>query len=209
MPFTTVGETLHMFMVLAWCRPFVDALALVQVIALPMIIVNTLGAGVFAQILSVTIVQRERRLSLHAQQILAVANQTVGHLRSGLNYDSARATAEIIFAKTAPAAVAITDDGTVLAHIGEGADHHLAGEPILTQATRSVLATGEAVFLHGRSAIGCHEPACPFTQAIIVPLRKGPALVGTLKLYGSAKVKLDQIRFELAKGLAELFSSQL
>jgi two-component system sensor histidine kinase LytS len=209
MPLTAVGETLHMLLVLAWCRPFVDALALVQVIALPMIIVNTLGASVFAQILSVTIVQRERRLSQHAQQILAVANQTVGHLRSGLNYDSARATAEIIYAKTSPAAVAITDDSMVLAHIGEGADHHLPGQPILTQATRSVLATGEAVFLHGRTLIGCHEPDCPFTQAIIVPLRKGSTLVGTLKLYGSSMVKLDQIRFELAKGLADLFSFQL
>jgi two-component system sensor histidine kinase LytS len=209
MPLTTVGETLHMFLVLAWCRPFADALALVQVIALPMIIVNTLGAGVFAQILSVTIVQRERRLSQHARQILAVANQTVGHLRSGLNPDSARATAEIIFAKTSPAAVAITDEGTVLAHIGEGADHHLPGQPILTSATRSVLATGEAVFLHGRALIGCNQPDCPFTSAIIVPLRKGATIVGTLKLYGSSRVKLDQIRFELAKGLADLFSFQL
>lgn len=51
--------------------------------------------------------------------------------------------------------------------------------------------------------------ACPFYSAIIVPLKKGDRIVGTLKLYGSKEKELNRIQFEIAKGLTDLFSLQM
>ncbi|MBG0777842.1 MAG: histidine kinase [Desulfovibrionaceae bacterium] len=204
-----VGESVHMLLVLAMSRPFADALALVQLIAVPMIVVNSLGAALFVEALYLQIRMRDKRDSGQVQQILSIANQSLAHLRSGLSIASAQATARIIFERVPVAAVAITSSTEVLAHIGAGSDHHVPGKPFRTGATHRVLATGQPIFSTGREVIGCDKPDCPLASAAVIPLKKSGEIVGALKLYGTEDAPLDQMRFELAKGLADLFSTQL
>jgi two-component system sensor histidine kinase LytS len=204
-----VGESVHMGLVLALSRPFAEALALVEVIGAPMIVINAMGAAIFVKALSLQRRLREQRDSTQARRILSIASQTVAHLRGGLTPDSARATAAIILAETGVAAVAITGETTILAHVGVGEDHHQAGTHWRTKGTRLAFEKGTALFLHDRDSIGCDDAACPLREAIIVPLRKGKAIRGCLKIYGTKDHPLDQTLFELAKGLAELFSTQL
>ncbi len=206
---TAAGEFLHMILVLALAKPLPQAVQLVDVIGLPMILVNSMGVAMFVQVLKVQLHFKDLRDSAKARQILSIVNQTLIHLREGLSPRSARATAEIILREAGVAAVALTSKDRVLAHVGLGEDHHLPGHPLATKATRSVLETGHPRFIRDRESIGCENPACPLTGAIIIPLLKGPELLGCLKLYGSRKKPLDQTRFELAKGLAGLFATQL
>jgi two-component system sensor histidine kinase LytS len=208
-PLAIVGESCHMLLVLALSRPFSEALRLVEVIAPPMIIINALGAALFVELINVFFQDREKRESLHAQQILDIANMTVSHLRSGLNLESARQTALILHTHVRLAAVAITDTRNVLAHVGEGDDHHLPASPIKTEATREVLRTGETRFITDHEGIGCDVADCPHTSAIIVPLTKAGLIVGTLKFYGSETTPLNNTLYELGKGLGNLFSTQL
>jgi len=203
-----VGEILHMGLVLLMSRPVDQAIELVEVIALPMIIGNTLGAGLFIHVIKTLYEFRERKDSTQAQKIFTIANSTVRYLRSGLNSESAQATASIIYRQVPVAAVSITDSTTVLAHVGMGEDHHLSGRPIITSATKEVIKTGTSIFIRHKEKIGCDHPRCPFRSAIIVPLKKGGEIVGTLKLYGSKGVELNRIQFEIAKGLTDLFSIQ-
>ncbi len=202
-------ETIHQLMVLTMAKPFSQAVSLVKVIAIPMIFVNTLGAVLFVQALHMIFVYRSKRDSSRIQQIFDIANKTVKHLRSGLNRDSARATARIIWERVHVAAVDITSPGEVLAHVGAGDDHHIPGRPLRTEATKKVMRTGKAAFLRGREAIGCDMPGCPLASAVIVPMKKKGMIVGSLKLYGTDSIQLDEVHFELAKGLADLFSTQL
>jgi two-component system sensor histidine kinase LytS len=204
-----VGETMHMGMVLALSHSFAQALELVRIIAPSMIILNTLGAAAFVQVINVVFRFRARQDSIQAQELLDIANATVSHLRAGLTLESAAATARIIHSRVAVGAVAVTDRVNVLAHIGQGSDHHLAGRPVVTSATREVLETGEPMYVSDKEHIGCAHPRCPFASAVIVPLHKGGNVVGTLKFYGTAGKSLDLMLFELAKGLANLFSTQL
>jgi two-component system sensor histidine kinase LytS len=46
-------------------------------------------------------------------------------------------------------------------------------------------------------------------SAIIIPLRKGGQVIGTLKLYGDDDTHLNTVDFQIALGLADLFSTQL
>ncbi|TVM34491.1 LytS/YhcK type 5TM receptor domain-containing protein [Oceanidesulfovibrio marinus] len=204
-----VGESVHMVLVASLSKPTTDALALVQIIAGPMILVNALGASLFVELLAMQIRFRDKRDSGQTHQILSIVNQTVGLLRRGLNPESARATAKIIYDLIPVAAVDITSKDRVLAHMGDGGDHHVPGSPIRTEATKKALEEGEGVFIRDREMIGCDVTTCPLTEAIIVPLRKSSRIVGCLKLYGTADKPLDHTRFELAKGLADIFSTQL
>ncbi|MFW5487333.1 MAG: LytS/YhcK type 5TM receptor domain-containing protein [Desulfovibrio sp.] len=208
-PLTFAGETIHMVLVLTLSRNYIDAVELVKLIAAPMIIINTLGSALFVEIINMFIQDRDRRESLHAQQILDIANHTVSYLRSGLTLESAQATAEIIHKRVGVAAVAVTDTRTVLAHVGEGSDHHLVSHDVRTRATKEVLRTGEAVFITSASRIGCDHQGCPLDSATIVPLKKNSTVVGSLKFYGSEYAPLNRTMFELTKGLGNLFSTQL
>lgn len=202
-------ETIHQLMVLTMAKPFSQALSLVKVIAIPMIVVNTLGAVLFVQALHMIFVYRSKRDSSRTQQIFDIANKTVKHLRSGLNRDSARATARIIWERVQVAAVDIASPTEVLAHVGVGDDHHVPGHPLRTEATKKVMSSGDAVLIRSREGIGCDVHDCPLSSAVIVPMKKRGMIVGSLKLYGTDDVQLDEVHFELAKGLADLFSTQL
>jgi two-component system sensor histidine kinase LytS len=203
------GEIVHMSLILILSRPFHEAVELVRLIAPPMIVVNAMGASLFVEVINLLARDRERRESLHAQMILDIANLTVSYLRSGLNRESAEATAKIIHDRLGVAAVAITDTENVLAHVGAADDHHLPDRPIRTNATREVLNSGQALFLDSSDRIGCNHDSCPLTSAIIVPLGQSRDIVGTLKFYGSNNSPLNRTLFELGKGLGNLFTTQL
>ena len=202
-------ETMHQIMVLSMAKPFEQAVDLVKVIALPMIAVNTFGAVLFVQTLHLLFEYRNRRDSSRISQIMDIANKTVAHLRSGLDENSARETARIIWERIPVAAVDIASNNRVLAHLGVGDDHHLSGEPLRTTATKKVLQSGIPTFLRSKEDIGCDYPECPLMSAVIVPMRKGNHIVGCLKFYGTNDIPLHASHFELAKGLAGLFSTQL
>jgi len=204
-----VGESLHMLMVLALARPFTSALDLLRIISIPMILINTLGAGLFVQIINIVLRDRAKRASIQAQKALNIANKTVSHLRSGLNLDTARITAQIIFDNISIAAVSITDDDRILAFIGAGDDHHKAGQKIQTSSTEVVVETGKPLFIKNKSKIGCNITGCPLQSAIIIPLKKSGNIVGALKLYGDKDVLLSDTDLQIAIGLANLFSTQL
>lgn len=208
-PLTFLGECMHMLLVLKFSRSYDEAVALVKLIAPPMITINTCGSALCVEIINIFFRDRDRRESIHAQKILDIANLTVSYLRSGLSLESAQATAQIIHDRVGVAAVAITDTHTVLAHIGQGADHHKPDHPIGTRATRDVLQTGIPVHLRKPNEIGCDAPHCPFTGAAVVPLEKNGKVVGTLKFYGCESHPMNITLFELAKGLGNLFSTQL
>ena len=103
-----VGESIHMGLVLALAQPFETALSVVRLIGTPMIILNAIGAGCLIEMIRMVVRNRERRASIQARKAMTIANQTVIHLREGLNEASALATAEIIHQQTRVAAVAVT-----------------------------------------------------------------------------------------------------
>ncbi|MEW6188731.1 MAG: histidine kinase [Actinomycetota bacterium] len=151
----------------------------------------------------------EHGKAMQSHQILEIANQTLPYLRTGLNSDSASKVAEIIHKESDALAVALTDLNTVLAFTGGGKNHHRAGKPIMTKATRESLKYDETRILKSREEIGCPVLDCPLQAAIVVPLELRGKAVGALKFYYDNKEKLTESRVTVAEGLARLLSTQL
>ncbi|RQD69199.1 MAG: sensor histidine kinase [Tindallia sp. MSAO_Bac2] len=204
-----LAETAQMLIILLIARPFADALALVQVIVVPMVIVNSIGIALFVGILENIYKEQERIAASHAEKVLKIANLTLPYFRKGLKEEVAGRVVEIIYQDIDIAAVSITDDRKILAHRGLGADHHRPGEPIATSATLGVVKSGAHRIISKKEEINCHYQECPLKAAIVVPLKEQDKTVGTLKLYREAEHSISHLDEELALGLAQLFSTQI
>lgn len=202
-------EALQMLIILLLAKPFDAALSLVKVIAVPMIVVNSLGLAVFVEMVSSVSKEQERVGAYQAQTALKIALKTLPYLRGGLKETSAAETARIILGMTDLDAVAITDETRILAHVGAEQDHHKPGDDILTLATKKSLESGSIQVPATRNEISCSYAKCRLASAIIVPLKRREKIVGTLKMYRLKENGISALDMELANGLAHLFSNQL
>lgn len=203
-----LAETVQMGIILLISDPFPRAWALVQEIGAPMIVANGVGSALFLLIIRNVLHEEEKVGALQAQKALKLAESTVSHLRKGLTMDSAEKACQIIYGEVQVSAISMTDKQRILAHVGQAGDHHKAGEPIQTDATRDVIETGERVVV-SHEEIQCQQADCPLGAAVIVPLKKRQEVVGTLKFYVSSQKEISNVLLELIQGLSALLSQQL
>lgn len=203
-----LAETVQMGIILLVSNPFSRAWALVQEIGLPMIVANGVGSALFLLIIRNVLHEEEKVGALQAQKALKLAEYTVSHLRKGLTKESAEKACQIIFSEVQVSAISMTDEQHILAHVGQADDHHKAGEPIQTDATRAVINTGKREVVR-HEEIHCQHPNCPLGAAVIVPLKKRQEVVGTLKFYVTTEKEISNVLLELIQGLSALLSQQL
>lgn len=142
-------------------------------------------------------------------ETLAILTETLPYLRTGLNRESAGKTASLLLERLAVKAVSIVDQERVLAFVGEGSDHHRPGQPYLTELTKEVMRTGRPGVVRTRDGIGCPNPDCPLSSAVVVPLKVRSKTVGCLKFYQVGHGRLGKTEVETASSLAKLFSAHL
>lgn len=203
-----VIELFQMVFIVLTAKPFERAWDLVKVVGAPMIINNAIGIGLF-----IMIIQNIRRIASveateQAKTSLLLADNILKHLSLGFNEKSADKIAAIIYQSTEFKAVAITNKSHILTHMGVGADHHRIHEKCKTKITQQVLSTGKMAIAPNKEDIGCDHPGCKLKTAIVIPLNDGKEVLGALKLYKTQGHMSDK-EIELAKGLSNIFSSQL
>lgn len=203
-----LAEAIQMSMILLISRPFEQAVALVEVIGLPMILANGVGAALFILIVHNVISEQEKVTALQAQKTLRIANQTLGYLRKGMNADTAQTVCDILFCELKPSAVAMTNQTNILAHVGIASDHHKVGSPIRTDETRDVIHHGQLVVVND-GTIHCDYPGCRLGAAVIAPLIRRGETIGTLKLYYPSEKVITDVSIELIAGLSSLLSNQI
>lgn len=204
-----IMEIFQMIFILIVAKPFTSALHLVEIIAVPMVVMNGFGTLMFMVIIKSMVLEEERTQALQTHKALNIAQLTLPHFRTGLNEKSCQKVAEIIFDATKADAISITDTKNVLAHIGAGGDHHNRKQNILTKLTRTVLEDGVILTAKNKEEIGCNHEKCPLKAAVVLPLKAHNQTVGSLKLYFTNPNRLTTVEQELAEGLSKLFSTQL
>ena len=207
---TFVAEAIQMGMILLIARPYGEAVALVRVIAIPVMVANATGAALFMSILRDRMNIYDEAGASSGARALRVAERTLRLVSKGLTGDVARDIAKIIREEMGVGAVSITDAEKVLAFVGAGTDHHHAGGSIASQWTRKTIAGSEVTFLDGvgtsyRCAL---SKKCPLRSVLVVPLRVDGEGLGTIELYGTANRFLESNR-TVGEGLTSLLASQL
>lgn len=201
-------ESLEMILILALSKPFDVALSIVKDIYIPMGFANAIGISLFILLIENIFDEKEQIAAKQAKISLEIANKTLPYFRN-MDGDSFDEICKIIKNYINADAVAITDKKYVLAHVGTGSDHHTKGSKILTTATEKVIEDGSILVLQNSNEINCSVKECPLKSAIVVPLKEGEKIKGTLKIY---YIKEDAVSFKdknLAIGLSQIISTQL
>jgi len=201
-------ESIEMLLILLLSRPYDSALVIVRSIYFPMSLTNALGICILIILIQNIFDEKEQMAAKQAQLALEIANKTLPYFRD-INSDSLERICSIIKESTGVAAVSITDKTTILAHVGLGSDHHISGEPLKTSATEEVIRNGDIHILNHPEEIECSVEGCKLKSVIIVPLKEGDELCGTLKLYSAKENGISFTHEKLAIGLSQLISTQL
>lgn len=208
---TLVAEIVQMAIILIVAKPFDQAYSLVSAIAAPMIIANSVGAALFMSILHDRKTIFEEYSATFSRRALNIAERSVGILASGFNTQNAEKIARIIYEETNVGAVSITDDEKILAFVGIGDDHHKPDTPISSQSTLDAIQQNDIIYLDGKEKpYQCSLSAdCKLGSALIIPLRAGEKVIGTIKLYEPKRKLFSTINMSMAEGIAQLLSSQI
>ncbi|MCD5362513.1 sensor histidine kinase [Chromobacterium aquaticum] len=207
-----LAECMQMLILLAAVKPFAAAWHLVRSIALPMMIANTLGAAMFMRILLDRRALAEKYSSAFSSKALQIAARAEGVLRHGFDRDNCMTMARILYEELGVGAVALTDRERLLAFIGAGADHHLAGTPITSPLTQRAIAANQVVYADGNETpYRCSiSPACKLGSSLVIPLRgEDERVIGTIKLYETRNKLFSGINLTLGEGIARLLSNQI
>lgn len=201
-------ESIEMFFILILSKPYLKALSIVKSIYFPMSLTNALGICILIILIQNIFKEKEQVAARQAQLALEIANKTLPYFRD-INSESLKKICSIIKDSTGAAAISITDKSSILAHVGVGSDHHISGEPIQTFATQEVVKDGQIRVLNSPSEIECSQEGCKLKSAIIVPLKEGEEITGTLKLYSDKENGISFTHEKLAIGLSQIISTQL
>lgn len=202
-------EAVQMLIILLTAKPYERAFELVQLISVPMVLINGFGTMIFMLIIQFIKRDEERTRANQTNQAFFIADQTLPYFRQGLNTHSSKEISKIMLRLTDADAVAITNDHLVLAHVGAASDHHIPLERPETGLTKIVLERGKITVAKEKEEISCCHKNCPLRAAIVLPLKMKGEIAGTLKMYYKDPEKLNRVQQQLAEGLANLFSTQL
>ncbi|MBZ9633890.1 sensor histidine kinase [Clostridium sp. FP1] len=201
-------EILEMVLILTMAHPFSKALTIVKNIYFPMSFTNAIGIAILIVIIQKIYDEKEEIAAKQAQIALEIANKTLPYFRE-MNENSLEQICSIIRESIGADAVAITNKEYILAHVGVGADHHIKGHRIITEATKKVIKEGNLVSLANAEQIDCPNINCNLKSAIIAPLREGNKMIGTLKIYYCKNNAISFRNINLAVGLSQIISTQL
>jgi len=208
---TLVSEILQMIIIVAISRPITESVELVKLIALPMIISNSLGSALIMSLFRDQRYNYDKIGFAYSKQALRIAKRILGELNKGLTKESSLKIANIVLEETNVAAVAITDRENVLAFIGVGDDHHKPGSPIASDITRTAIKENSIKLIDGSNE-HYHCPIsenCKLSSVLVAPMRIKDEVIGTIKLYGQKNKLFFRINEALGQGIAELVGNQL
>ncbi len=172
-------------------------------------LVSILGVWLFLFIINWIAAEQDIYGARAAQLSLEIASRTLPYLRLGFNTHSATVTAQIIYELTEADAVSVTGRYKRLAFVGQGAEHHRPGEPILSTAVKDAIADKTIKIINTPADRGCPYPACPLKAGVVVPLFTGNNIVGTIELARTSGESVSELDIHIADGLAKLLSVQI
>ncbi|UJF16890.1 sensor histidine kinase [Vibrio sp. SS-MA-C1-2] len=209
---TLLAEVVQMMIILIIAKPFEQAASLVEMIAVPMMFSNALGAALFMSFIDDKKRIYDKYSTLFSNRALKIAQRSVGILHHGFNQQTTAEIARIVHQETEVGAVAITDREKILAFVGISDDHHKPGRVISSIHTLKAIQEGSLVYADGyQLGYKCSlSKQCKLGSVLVIPLIDGHhKVLGTIKLYEPKRKLFSTVNLTLGEGIGKLLSNQI
>ena len=199
---------LHMQFLLIFDTQPPGMIATINTIGVPMVLSNSIAIAIFTAMIGIVLREQESEAALATRQALTIAEEALPFLKKDDARDMAKGIAALLYDRLKLAAVSVTNDQEVLAHIGLGDDHHHEGDQIETIVAQQAIHTKKMQIAHSHSEIQCGNKNCPLAAAIIIPIIGENDVIQLIKFYFKKSQHIRPVEVTLAKGLGQLISNQ-
>lgn len=206
---TFLAEIIQMIIILLVAKPYSEALALVQEIAIPMVLFNSFGMVLFVSIFKHILVEQEYEIGKKVQLTFEITKKCLPILNTGqYNEENCKLIGEIVQKATKGCAILFTNTERVLAYVGKvsmpkGRDLEL---PDLVKCTMSA---GNVCTADGAEPEDVLYKVLDKQAAIAAPLHMNGSVFGCFVIF-VPKFKISMHAEEaFAEGLSKLFSVQM
>lgn len=192
------AEVVQFSLVLLIAKPFQQALALEQAIALPMILINSAGVAIFVMIINNARETIKRIGAVQSQKVLNIARRTIPFMRQELTTASARHICEIVCEISTVNGAFLGDRNGLMAYNG-----HPIDEGRLRQELASYYASP------GYRSLSYEDNYHPYYFYCIPLTVENSGFQGVIGLRLRYPKDLDDAFMEFSRELGELLSSQI
>ncbi|MCB7317953.1 LytS/YhcK type 5TM receptor domain-containing protein [Lacrimispora sp. 210928-DFI.3.58] len=207
---TAATEVIQMLIILCLARPFDQALALVKIIALPMILLNSIGMVVFIGTFNIVFVEDDNAAAGRIRLAFQLMEQSLPHLRKGLqSRPDMEAVAGIIFQSIKCSCVMITNKKEILALAANEKDRERFSFHGLPPHVQEAMEKKEALSCTFDDKKKPLYPALKNDVLVAAPLIQMEQTAGCLVLIAKRQWHSSNATVTFLKELSRLFSTQL
>ena len=206
---TAEAEILQMVIILLISRPFSAAMQLVSQIAVPMIVMNSIGMVIFFKTFDMVFMREDSLFAERMRLSMGIADKSLVYLRKGLGKrENMEAVADIIFGEIPCQAVIVTDEKEVLAVSSIIDAARFRQEKFLELLARP----SKSIRAECIREEDLDEEIRPLFHALVtvtVPVMSGEEKIGSLSIVVKKRRHVEKDISDFLEELVKLFSTQL
>ena len=206
---TAAAEICQMIIILIVAKPYPEALALVDIIAWPMVSLNAFGMVAFIGTFNIVFVEEDNEAAGKMRLAFQIVEQCLPHLKRGLQSRDMDAAARIIFNSIKCSCVMMTDTHQVLACQGQPKEMELFQSGELPATALEAMEMRKVVCCSSDDKENPLYPILKNHVIIAAPLIEMDQPVGALLLLVKKQWHSPGANISFADDLAKLFSTQL
>lgn len=208
---SALAEVLQMIIILLVAKPYPAAVETVQIIAVPMILFNSLGMVIFISVFNSIFIEQDNESAKRIKLAFDISEQCLPFLRKGMyNKENMDKVTKMILENSKDGGVVITDTEKILSYqcdvaaLGES----VGGKP-LPQIAQLVIGKDRVMVAEGADEGDIFYEHLKNFTIVGAPLHSKGYVVGAILVF-TKKFKISiQTDKDFVDGLAKLFSTQL
>ncbi len=206
-----LAEVFQMMIILLVAKPYAAALETVKIIALPMILFNSVGMVFFISIFNSIFIEQDNESAKRIKLAFDISEQCLPYLRKGMYHkENMDRVAKMILENSNDGGVVITDTEKILSYqcdvvpLGGNVE-----ENPLPEIARRVIQEDAVIVAQGAKEEDLFYAQLKRFTIVGAPLRSKGSVVGVILIF-TKKFKLSiQTDKDFADGLSKLMSTQL
>ncbi len=192
-------ETFHIGLVMLSTTPRYLGMEIGKYLYGPMVLMNSLGVGLFLYMLQINLSTTHKETALTAQRVLNIASKTFPILSKEPKENAFQLTADLIYDNTNLDSVIFTDKNKILGISGKLSKELKIGDKIQDGIIIKSIETGKAFKYYYKRY-----------SALTVPLKNSSQdTMGSLILYRKNKNAITDLDIKLARGMSLILSTQI